>query len=447
MPFARQLSGTACLGFLLSSWGCSTSGQIQGIGGSTGRATTASSATTTSSGTSGASTGHPSTVTSGTAGATTGAQTSTSGNGPSASTSSSTSSSGSSSGSSTTTGGSTTGTANSSFNWTFTLGTTSVVPNPVNEPNYQYFPDGHISMLPTEDGGQYEMFWANFTDYRTVGSGPQPQTQTTLGPTTSIFGDVTAPAQCGWDNGGSWLYNVRRVGSELVAVYHAEDHWGCGVANPQGIAYKSMAVTSSTDDGLTWAPGQQVLLGYLPKPATPEWSGAGDGSTIWDPVDQRWLLFYQENIGNGASLFAAASSNPMCSVGTWNKWDGTGFTIDALATQSDGGVEPTPLSAFTAQEGANPSVHWNSLLQKWVMVYGSWDGSIYITSSVDLLDWDPPIFVVASQNPGGFAWYPTIIGDSDTSAGADAYLYYADLVADESSRQFMVGTLTFVRYD
>lgn len=47
------------------------------------------------------------------------------------------------------------------------------------------------------------------------------------------------------------------------------------------------------------------------------------------------------------------------------------------------------------------------------MVYHGWDPQVsYIASSTDLVHWDTPRFVVASANPPGRGWYPTIIGEA-----------------------------------
>jgi hypothetical protein len=313
-------------------------------------------------------------------------------------------------------------------------------------PTYPWFPDGHISVLKTQDGAQWMMFWPEWMSYRTVGASPHPEDQNSLSPTNSIIGNRTAPNTCGWDNGGSWLMSVHRVGTQLVSFYHAEDHW-CNGTNPQDLAYKSMARTVSSDDGKSWSLGQPIIRGYVPRPATPAWSGAGDGVAIWDDPSSRWYLYYQENIGAGAQIFVASSTDATGAVGTWRKWDGTAFSIDALLDQSNGGKAPSALPAFLPHEGANPSIHFNTLLAKWVMVYGGWDGIVYMSASTDLIAWETPRSLVGSQYSGGRAWYPTVIGDSDLIAGASAHLYYADITADFSSRQFLSVPLAFNRAD
>jgi hypothetical protein len=128
--------------------------------------------------------------------------------------------------------------------------------------------------------------------------------------------------------------------------------------------------------------------------------------------------------------------------GSWYKWDGSAFS-----TTPGLGGKGLALPDFVGHEGANPSVHWNTYLSKWIMVYGGWDEVIYISSSTDLLNWDTPQMIIISDQ-GGRAWYPTIMGDrGDLRAGQTARIYYADIADDFSSRKFYVRTITFTRND
>ena len=53
---------------------------------------------------------------------------------------------------------------------------------------------------------------------------------------------------------------------------------------------------------------------------------------------------------------------PQAAAGTWKKWDGKDFTEPAL------GGKDFELVEAKQELGSNPSVHWNTLLQLWVMV-------------------------------------------------------------------------------
>lgn len=99
--------------------------------------------------------------------------------------------------------------------------------------------------------------------------------------------------------------------------------------------------------------------------------------------------------------------------------------------------------------GANPAIHYNLYLNKWVMVWHGWDNKLYISSSVDTMNWDTPRVLATSVN-GYRAWYPTIICPEGGSlwGGQTCRLYYSDNWKDGSDRRdFVSRTITFVRND
>lgn len=44
--------------------------------------------------------------------------------------------------------------------------------------------------------------------------------------------------------------------------------------------------------------------------------------------------------------------------------------------------------------GANPSVTWNSYLQRWLMVWHEWGPGVILSSSTDLVHWAPGVRIV-----------------------------------------------------
>jgi len=134
----------------------------------------------------------------------------------------------------------------------------------------------------------------------------------------------------------------------------------------------------------------------------------------------------------------AISEDPLARPGTWYKWHEDEFSEPAL------GGQETPLPGLDLVAGANPSVHWNTHLNEWIIVYHGWDpAEIYISGSQDLIHWYTPQSIISSSQEGR-AWYPTIIGDSDVQAGEVARIYFADLAADWSSRDFVAQDIIFV---
>ena len=330
--------------------------------------------------------------------------------------------------------------SNPSSNWTFSLGPITEVPNTPNVSTYPWFPDGHIAVLPRCDGSEdWMMFWSEFENYRSIGASQFPEDQAFLSPSEGVFGGRGDWE--GFDNGGSWLMSVHRVrgggvevekGEQLIGFYHAEDHWY--PLNDEGIAWKSCGVTHSYDNGASWTAGEQIVTSDDPKPDAPEWGGEGDNCVVWDWKNGRWAMFFQHS-----SLRVAVSEEPGGHVGTWYKYHEGAFQEPGIRGRS------TPLAGLPG--GANPSVHWNTHLQKWVMVYAGWSpADILITASEDLVHWEPAR-TVASSSVGGNAWYVTIIGEDDKVAGESARIYYADIQPDFSSRQFVSRDITFTRYD
>lgn len=319
--------------------------------------------------------------------------------------------------------------------WEFTLGEDAVIPNRLNVPIYTWFPDGHIAIVKDDNAdslSRYIMFWSEFENYRSVGPTPYPEDQRLLDPKTSIFGG--RGNWQGYNNGGSWLKCVfRQSDSRMIGFYHAEDHWF--PRNRDYIAWKSMGLATSDDNGRSWTDLGQILTSSTPKPEEPEWGGAGDACVIWHEADQRWICYYQNHF-----IHMAMSEDPDAAPGSWFKHDEGDFSEAAL------GGNATPISGLKGVPGSNPSVHFNTYLGLWVMVYHGWSPPcIYIASSIDGYSWSAPRQLVCGPQ-GGKAWYPTIIGESDVLAGETARLYYASFSPD-GSREFVGQDILFNRFD
>jgi hypothetical protein len=145
------------------------------------------------------------------------------------------------------------------------------------------------------------------------------------------------------------------------------------------------------------------------------------------------MCYYQEQ-----QISMAVSNDPKGAPGTWKKYYNGDFTEDGL-----GGMQ-SPLPGLENYPGGNPSVHWNTYLKKWVMVWHGWAPTkIYVSVSANGINWDTPQAIVSSSIAGR-AWYPTIIGGTDVEAGQTAKIYYADIANDFSYRKFMARTITFI---
>ena len=301
-------------------------------------------------------------------------------------------------------------------------------PLPVPQPNlpiYDYTPDGHHTVF--RDESSLMMFWPGHDSYRTTGS--------------SIFAmrDCVKVLPMGgpgdFDNGGAWLYSVmRRGGQRLLAFYHAEDHKFPRSPDSKWTAYKSIARCTSEDMGLSWGERAQILTAHQPKPQTAAWSGLGDHCTVWDEKDRRYMCFFQEN----AILCMAMSPDLEGRPGSWCKWYQGGFTEPGL------GGRATPIPALAHHRGGNPSVHWNTFLEQWVMVWHRWEGDLWISTSQDLLEWTPPKLLLGRPAGAGKVWYPTLIGDSDQVGGETVTLLFAEFQDRKLPvRRFLTRELVF----
>lgn len=320
--------------------------------------------------------------------------------------------------------------------WSYELGSVSTIPNNVGADWFKYFPDGHITVVP--NGENYIMFWPNGLSYRSESVSPFPEEHKKFNPSTGVIGgqyyDKYPTAT--WDttkvdNGGTWLYSVfRKTGTSLLGFAHLEYHWS--VHSP---AYKSIATCSSTDNGRSWSKPIQILTKKGRIPATAAWSGIGDFCVIRDEKNSRWVCFYQNTY-----ICAAMSTDPEGAPGTWFKYYQGGFTQPGIQ-----GLE-SALGNLYKVTGGNPSVHFNKFLNKWIMVYHGWNGNIYISSSIDLINWDDPKLLIAPAISGGLAWYPTIIGYDSENAGEIAKIYYSDRTSSSvNERKFQVRTIRFIR--
>lgn len=322
-----------------------------------------------------------------------------------------------------------------STSWGFTLGNRTVLSQDQFPAGAKgFFPDGNIAMLKISN--QYYGFWGNYTNYRTVSNSPKLEDHlNNLNPATPVFGSRQPDngQSNGFTDGGMWLIGVRQLADgRLAGFFHAESHW-----YPRGTqgwkAYKSIGVAYSSNNGQSWGQPYLIIKHETDKPTEPAWSGLGDGCVIYNHITSRYYCFYTPATG-ATSISMAASTDPNGYVGSWNKWYNTSFGQPGL-----GGKE-TPIVGLSTNPGANPAVHWNTYLKKFIMVYHGWDGKIYISASDDCENWETSRLLLED---GAKAWYPNIIGTSSTEGGKTVTLYYAYDFQADGTRKLASRTLTF----
>jgi hypothetical protein len=107
------------------------------------------------------------------------------------------------------------------------------------------------------------------------------------------------------------------------------------------------------------------------------------------------------------------------------------------------GGRSTPIPDLATHPGGNPSVLWNTFLERWLIAWHGWDGQLWISSSSDLMDWTPPKILLKKPTPFAKVWYPTLVGISDKSGGESIQLLYAEFPdASRHERLFLARKMT-----
>lgn len=100
------------------------------------------------------------------------------------------------------------------------------------------------------------------------------------------------------------------------------------------------------------------------------------------------------------------------------------------------------MKALDKVTGANPSVMWNTFLNKWVMVYGSWTKRIYMSFSEDGIVWSAPEKIMGGTDQP--AWYPNLISeDGDLKGGEVVKMYWSDNQNDLGIRDLAYCKIKF----
>ena len=363
-----------------------------------------------------------------------------------------------------------------------------------------YFPDGHIGV--SWDGMNYtaQIFWAENISYLTTGLdvelsrdaypvlGEEPATGE-FGSGVTKTGNRSRPQE--FDNSGSWLMSAFRVNpgtfelnpysQSLIGFYHGEDHWFTDAAGSRkGEAYyhtptawMAIGLTSSTDNGQTWI--REGMIVGMPdrKPLYPNsdlhpskgpFGGIGNHAAILDnrtdPENPAWVLFFplinENGIGVGHGITAVRSNDPEGSFGSWYSFYAGDFHL--LQHENIGKHAPLPGldgsfdTGFNPYALSNPSVHWNTVLKRWVLAAATWDQKrIMISFSRNesiVSGWSVPV-VLYEPPPGRTVRYATIVGQdsnsllSSTEVGADAKLFWAEF--DENSVRDAMGASILFR--
>jgi hypothetical protein len=161
-----------------------------------------------------------------------------------------------------------------------------------------------------------------------------------------------------------------------------------------------------------------------------------------NPGQPAWVTFFPMIAANGLTaghgITAAHTTDPTATRANWYAYYNGSF---GTQQQFNEGLD-SPLPGLDGDSDAdynhyslgNPSVHWNTALNSWVLAAGTWDGSkiliSYSTSASIAGGWTKPALLYSAP-AGTTVKYPTIVGTdhlgnlNDTESGADATLYWA----------------------
>jgi hypothetical protein len=225
-------------------------------------------------------------------------------------------------------------------------------------------------------------------------------------------------------------------GTDLLMIYHAENHEFAGQHYVTVPFYASIGLARSTDNGATWTSMGAIITGMTPKPVSfPTRDSLGAGNPTAITANGYIYVFYVDwNLTFPDSIYVARA--PVSSdgaQGSWEKYYNGSFSQPGLGGLSSAVQGPPPPSNSTIYAGS-PDVSYNTFLQTYLLLLNSNVGWHYATSP-DLLTWTiQPTQIFTIPTPfsllqTGDTWYdyPTLISpeeNSDQTTTCGGYVYY-----------------------
>jgi hypothetical protein len=282
-------------------------------------------------------------------------------------------------------------------------------------PNARWVPDGNLPFLNNEEGF-VAWFSAGSSTYRAVGNS---FARLQLSPSAPITNrDYTRPE----DNGEMWLYSVfKNTGSHgLISFYHSEDQlWNGELKNDADgspMAYKSIKLAISDDNGIVWKKLGAILTHSAPKPNTPQWSGIGDHCAI--AHDGYYWIYYSKHFIHLARSPLASGGTP----GTWMKFYDDGKS-EGFSEPGLGGRE----SPIFDIPGENPSVIFDRKLRKYVMAFHTHGraSNMMVTYSDDGIHWQKPRTLMTSNGQDAYRFATLFENSSDNDGdNKEDWIYF-----------------------
>lgn len=225
-------------------------------------------------------------------------------------------------------------------------------------------------------------------------------------------------------------------GTDLLMIYHAENHLFNGVLSSGSPFYAAIGLARSSDGGVTWTREGQIIGAHDPQSQTQTSAGAGASTPSAIESGGYIYVIYREIDPQSAISGFAIARAPVSSdgaLGSWRKYSSGGFDTPGLG----GAFTPLNIVLDPTAPGdmRQPQVSFNTYLNQFLMTCVG-NGGIYVLASTDLINWTPGTVVLPAPVPDAtvntktmpFNWYPTIVSTdepSDQTSDQTGYIYYA----------------------
>jgi len=288
------------------------------------------------------------------------------------------------------------------------------------------FPDGLVSVVPTDTPGVYD-FYANQGNGSagmggSLGTGFGRTRGTLQDPFAMVMdtrGPIVNPIVPVDYMGGGAVWRNATTGA-LVMLYHREIYTRDGSGTPTGAFWSSIGAAVSTDGGATFMDAGEVLtpdIELLSPNRGTSGNGPGDLSTF---VRDGWLYaYYNDSLEDGSGVLAVARTSvaelaALAAGGPapvfWKYRDGA---------FNEPGLGGTPSNLTPDMCPFNPSVAFSSSRDELIMVGTTYlsdtRSMLAVLTSQDGIHWSVPEALYAA--PTNFRIYNTLLGDSVSPEG------------------------------
>ena len=322
---------------------------------------------------------------------------------------------------------------------------------PSASPGLLYSPDEHLTYLANKGGGFSIWFAADggttgFTTPDLLNLVPIKSDKGVPSPLLAPSGPGTTAFDADYAGSGS-IFKAAN-GSDLLMIYHAENHLFGTVHSNGNPFYAGIGLARSTDGGITWERKGQILSAHDPQLSSQTSGGAGIGTPSAIEANGYIYVFFREIDSQSKMEGIGVARTPIADdavAGTWQKFFNGAYTSPGLG----GAFTPLQitLDSNAKSDHRQPFVTFNTYLNAYVLTIVG-NGGIYMCTSKDLVNWTagkvilsapvPDATVTASTAP--YNWYPTLMSPdqpSETITDKTGYLYYAKGANDGTSRHTM----------